>query len=159
MPAEVFFHNKFKGSTARTTFFSDYLALLPSEDNLLSDFIIKVKLGMDLEGRNKSSWTDTNDAEMKSLKLTSYKLCKLWHYHAGPFTGLGSFTSKNVRMTNLSGQTSAAVVHYKWYDSAQTKLVIIAFSPVHKPFPGANDVGNPLSLRSGLLLSNDLIPA
>ena len=156
MPAKVYFHEGFYNGDTRTQFFSDFLALTTEEFDLLFDFITKVKLGGYIEGKNKPSWIEDDGSEIKSVALKSYKTCKLWHYHVGPYKKI-PFISGKIRDINLSGRKSAAIVHYKWFDAGQTKLFIIAFSSEHKPYPKPNDSYNPLSMRSGLTFLNKLI--
>lgn len=159
MPALVHYHKLFYEGKKRTNFFSDFTELLPHELEVLFSFIAKVKSGQPIEGKNKTSWTDENGQEINSVTFTSYKTCKLWHCHVGPFTAVPYKAQENIRVLNLKGKTSSAIVHYKWYDVERTKLIIIAFSPKHKPYPKPDHEDNPLPQRGGLILSNNLVDA
>lgn len=160
MPAEVFYHKDFRSSSEKSIYFTDFLSLNTQQLDLLGDFIVAVKFGDALKGKNKPSWTDTNNVNISSLALTYYKSCNLWHYHIGPFATHIVKTESKIRILNILGQTSSAIVHYKWYDpSTKKKLLIIAFSSVHNPFPDPKDINNPLSKRSGFIKSDDMISA
>lgn len=157
MPANVYYHKSFYEGSSRTEFFSDYLSLYSNEKQLLFHFITLVKLGNLLPGKNKTSWTNTVGEEILSSSVIGYKSCKLWHYHLGPHSN-NSLYKKGIREINLKGETSAAIVHYKWYDpSTMKKLIIIAYSPSHDPFPQPRDQGNTITGRSGFVKSDDLI--
>lgn len=157
MPAEVFFHVDFFNSDSRSKYFADLLSLTDEEEALLFNFAILVKLGQRLEGKNKNSWTNEHGVDVKSVSLKYYKTNDLWHYHTGPYKDK-PFYYGTIRNINLQGKTSDAVVHYKWYDKAKTKLIILAFSPTHRPFPKPGDKPNPLNNRSGLLFTKNIVP-
>ncbi|HGM7061160.1 TPA: hypothetical protein ACKP7K_004689 [Serratia marcescens] len=158
MPAIVYFHKSFHEGSVRTKYFSDYLSLKDDEKFLLFHFITHVKLGNLLPGKNKTSWTNTKGEEILSSSVIGYKSCKLWHYHVGPHSNNNTLHKKGIRDINLEGETSGAVVHYKWYDpSSKEKLIIIAFSPLHDPFPKPRDRNNIIPNRSGAVKLEDLI--
>ncbi|HHA1671507.1 TPA: hypothetical protein ACOEF8_003529 [Enterobacter roggenkampii] len=163
MPANVCYHIEFYNGIYRSDSFSDYSRLQTSppylidETDLLFDFITAVQDGDILCGKNKPSWTNRNGEEM--LHLLGYKASGLWHYHVGPYASSSpAYLSKKIREINLDGLTSAAAVHYRWYNRQNmNKIIILAFSPIHQPFPGLLDKPNHLKSRSGLILNNQMI--
>lgn len=93
------------------------------------------------------------------LHLVGYKAYELWHYHVGPYTPSTSANiNKKIREMNLEGLTSAAAVHYRWYNRFnKKKIVIIAFSPIHRPFPKMLDKPNHLNSRGGLIFNKQIV--
>lgn len=156
MPAQVYYHKSFFKSRSKCEHFKDYLALEPAELNLLVDFVSDVKHGVALDGRNKPSWLDKNQKEILSVKFRYYKTCKLWHYHLGPFSTTPPKVKTKIRVMNIDGKTSSAIIHYKWYNEDMKELIIIAFSPIHDPFPEPDYINNPLKSRSGLLKKDQI---
>ncbi|EJQ5984506.1 hypothetical protein [Escherichia coli] len=163
MPANVCYHIDFFTGSYRSDSFSDYPKLQTSppalidEADLLFDFITAVQDGDILCGKNKPSWTNTYGEEM--LHLVGYKAYELWHYHVGPYTPSTSANiNRKIREMNLEGLTSAAAVHYKWYNRFnKNKIVIIAFSPIHRPFPKMLDKPNHLNSRGGLIFNKQIV--
>ncbi|EAO2083273.1 hypothetical protein E2A72_17060 [Salmonella enterica] len=162
MPAQVAFHRDFYYGKHRSTYFCDFPMLNadplnPNNEALFfSTFVADVKNGNLLDGKNKDSYSDSFGKELPLL--IGYKASKLWHCHVGPFDYSTSYLQKKIRELNLGGLTSAAIVHYKWYDpSTKTKLIIISFSPIHTPFPGTDMKPNHLLSRGGLLFSHQII--
>ena len=157
MPADIYFHKQFKFGNIKTEFFTDYLNLSENEFDLLLDFIEMVQEGDSISGRNIMTGQDIHGA----IISVAYNNCALWHYHVGPYNDPEKFSNcvvapKKIRDLYWVGKTSKAVVHYKWYDpSTKKKLVILAFSPKHNPFPDPKDKSNPLPKRGGGLFRNE----
>ncbi|WP_418103938.1 hypothetical protein [Vibrio harveyi] len=151
MPASVFFLNDFYNGQHRCKKFSDFGKMTPQEVTHLYNFIDRVKGGRKIYTKNKESWLRDDGTVIK--KRQGYKGCKLWHAHSRRIpNNPARRRGKQVRLRNTKGYTSAAVVHYKWLDPAiQKKLLIIAFSPSHNPFPVPRTQGNILDNRSGIV--------
>ncbi|WP_223878565.1 hypothetical protein [Pectobacterium versatile] len=126
------------------------------EAALLSLFVLDVEDGKLLRGKNKPSWTDTNGNEISIL--IGYKSGGHWHYHIGPYNPNSTPTQAKIRDLNMAGATSAAIIHYRWFDpTAKKKLIILSFGPTHRRFPKTRQSPNHLISRGGLICFNKLI--
>ncbi|MCE9846164.1 MULTISPECIES: hypothetical protein [Vibrio harveyi group] len=148
---EVFLHTKFFYGRSDSDIFRDFSKLSDSEYELVEDFVDQITLGEGLKGRNKPSWLDKHDNEIRNTQ--TYKDCNVWHYHAGPHSPDADILTKNVRDKNLGDNTSDAVIHYTWHGKEQDVVVILGFSPQHKKFPMPSDRRN--VLRSRMVLEGD----
>ena len=141
-PFKVTLDPDFVTGTTDNKFFVDHQHLSPEQKAALSSFMKKVEEGSPLPGKNKESWLDNDLNVIPGTE--AYRDAEYWHYHCGPTTS----NSKNFSMTfdlrrNLDGVRSAEVIHYKKYED-EAEVVILAFSPQHKPFPSSKDPLNPL---------------
>lgn len=155
MPALVSYHKDFYEGVERNEYFSDFSRLSEKEADFLCSFITNVKLGFLLDGKNKESWKNDNGEDIFDAK--TYKSCKLWHHHIGPYLDIINDNKSKIRNINLLGKTSGPIVHYKWYNEEKKHLIIVAFSSKHKPYPSSKNKNNPLGKRSGLIISSNLI--
>ena len=111
MPAIVYYHPDFISGNYRG---EKFCLTSNCEAGLLTLFVLDVEDGKLLRGKNKPSWTDTNGDEISIL--IGYKAGGHWHYHIGPYDPNSTSTQAKIRDLNISGATSAAVIHYRWYD-------------------------------------------
>lgn len=155
MPAIVYFHPDFISGSYRGEKFCDFSRLINNntsdcEAALLSLFVIDVEDGKLLRGKNKPSWTDSDGLEISIL--IGYKSGGHWHYHIGPHDPNSTADQCKIRDLNLNGETSAAVIHYRWYDpTTKGKLIILSFGPKHVKFPRNRELPNHLVSRGGLI--------
>ena len=163
MPAIVYYHPDFISGNYRGEKFCDFSLLTNDltsncEAGLLTLFVLDVEDGKLLRGKNKPSWTDTNGDEISIL--IGYKAGGHWHYHIGPYDPNSTSTQAKIRDLNISGATSAAVIHYRWYDpTTKKKLIILSFGPKHRKFPKSRELPNHLTSRGGLISFGKLIKA
>lgn len=109
----------------------------------LATFIGRVTREEPLPGKNKPSWL--NDDQEKLPDTDAYQDGNYWHYHCGPYNDTTRLKSMTYNLSlNLSGLTSAEVIHYQKMDDGT--VFVVGFSPKHQPFP-ASDNNNPLFLE------------
>ena len=148
MPVIVHLHTSFVSGRLNNDAFKDMPHLDSGEMGLLVDFITKCQPGDSLPGRNKRSWVNGSGASISGGD--GYRAANVWHYHAGPHIDTGRHGTKNIRHENLGPMTSPAVIHYTWRGVMQKELVVLGFSPCHKPFPAYSDKKNAVRNRSRL---------
>lgn len=146
MPVTVHLHVSFVNGRLNSDVFKDMPHLNAAEMGLLVDFITKCLHGDSLPGRNKRSWVnDTGGVIPASL---GYQQSNVWHYHAGPHVAHGQPKTHNIRDENLGPLTSPAVIHYTWRGKRQQELIVLGFSPSHRPFPPYTDKKNAVRNRA-----------
>lgn len=157
MPVIVHLHTSFVYGRLDNDSFKDMPHLNSNELGSLIDFITKCLNGDPLPGRNKRSWI--NGSGMVIPGCDGYRAANVWHYHAGPHIDTGRHGTKNIRHENLGPMTSPAVIHYTWRGMMHKELVVLGFSPCHKPFPAYSDKKNAVRNRSriGGLYSEDVL--
>lgn len=133
-----------KGNS-NTEYFKDIPFMNDNELKTLYDFMRNIEQGMPLRGKNKPSWLDDNSLE--DLPNTEiYKQNNCWHYHCGPYAKSKKFYAVRQLKLNINGETSSAVIHYQ--KITDTHIFIIAYSPIHIPFPNVFMRPNPLIDRA-----------
>lgn len=139
----VDFHSLFLQGTCNSDSHVDYPHLTSDEQDRLDDFIEGVLDQLQLDGRNKESFTDNDGTP---IEAEEYQLHGLWHYHAGPYLIAGTHKTAPSLPTNLRGSGSQPVIHYV-KDPGKDRIIVIGFSRAHNPFPRSGDKRNPLSYR------------
>jgi hypothetical protein len=130
----------FRDGDTNDSFFKDLRLLNDQELKALSAFIVGVKEGRPLPGKNKESWLDDSLWEIPGTR--DYRDLNYWHYHCGPSYSSRSGYSFTVGLErNIYGLTSPEIIHYQ---KSGNEIVIVGFSPKHIPFPRADDESNPL---------------
>lgn len=132
----------FKTGSANDDQFVDYPHMSVEQLQSLATFVAGVVNRQPLKGKNKPSWLDDNHQEIPNS--SNYRDNDYWHYHCGPEYSGGSVRSMTFNLNmNLSGLTSAEVIHYqKIYETGTIR--VLGFSPSHEPFPRADDEANVL---------------
>jgi len=124
----------FEDGSLDTRNFKDLSYLTDKELVYLATFMEKVKDGVGLLGKNKPSWLSDEQEELPNT--SSYKDGNYWHYHCGDF-GTSKVKSITYNLAlNIDGLTSPEVLHYIKEDD--NSIVIVGYSPKHKPFPASD---------------------
>lgn len=142
MPITVELSKDFKDGTLDSDSFRDIKAMSDSELKTIYEFM-QLSQSTKIEGKNKPSWKADDKSELPNTQL--YKENKLWHYHCGPYNNMEIYTVAIPMDMNIKGKTSAAAIHYQKLSSEH--IFVIAYSPIHKPFPKATSLLNPLLMR------------
>ncbi|MFZ7173999.1 hypothetical protein ACLSYX_04095 [[Pasteurella] aerogenes] len=134
----------FQKGSLNTLFFKDIPFMTDDELRLLFDFMQQVSSKKRLRGKNKPSWQDDN---LDIIPGTDkYQQNNIWHYHCGPYADTAILNLMGELKLNLNGETSGPVIHYQ--KVTDNHILILAFSPLHEPFPREQDSSNPLIERS-----------
>jgi hypothetical protein len=148
-PIKVLFHQDFVTGSSQSAEFVDLGYMKTLDHGILREWFKKVFKQKKLEGLNKPSWIGRTGLEISSAE--PYKLKNLWHYHCGVYADQPgdpvAWTNSSLDV-NLLGKTSAAVYHYA---KTEGVIIVLAYSPNHKPFPGTDDPNNILVNRSNSL--------
>lgn len=155
MPVTVHLHASFVNGKLDSELFRDMPHMALHEMQLLVSFLTNCIQGRSLPGRNKRSWVDGNGVALPYNE--GYKVNNVWHYHAGPHNPLGKNRTSNIRIENLGPETSDAVIHYTWRGRLQRELIVLGFSPRHKPFPKYDSKRNAVRNRVRLEYPDDIL--
>ncbi len=134
----------FEQGDLNTNNFVDIQHMSDAQIEALATFVDSVEAGNPLTGKNKPSWLDDNLDEIPYTETYQYE--RYWHYHCGPSYSDSKLKSLTYNLNiNLNGITSSEVIHYT-KDEDGKAITIVAFSPVHTPFPPSDhpDIDNPL---------------
>ncbi|MDH2998764.1 hypothetical protein A1D22_11330 [Pasteurellaceae bacterium LFhippo2] len=133
----------FVEGTLNSESFRDIRSMSDAELKVIYEFM-QLTQGGEIQGKNKPSWKSDDNNTLPNTQL--YKENKLWHYHCGPYKTIQVYTVAVPMNINIKGKTSAQAIHYQ--KLSDDHIFIIAFSPIHQPFPKATSLLNPLLLRT-----------
>lgn len=135
-------HSVFQYGPLNEEYFVDLPHLDKNQLHSLAAFLGAITREEPLPGKNKPSWL--NDNAKKIPETDAYEEGDYWHYHCGPYPEEVKLRSMTFNLgMNLSGLTSAEVIHYQKCEDGT--VLVVGFSPKHEPFPKSDEPNyNPL---------------